>query len=758
MPLARLAELRLPRPPAARAISRLSVVLAVLFCAGTQAVELPPVAPPGNLVTDYPGARVADPYRALEDLSSPSTQAWAAAQAAYTRTQLDALPGLQPLRERIQALDANRSPAIVSLDIARSGAWFYLKREPGARVAKLYTRASASAPERLLLDPEKWEKQTGVAHSINNIAASPDGRHVAAVVSKADAELGDLRVFSTKDGRDEMPPVPGIWGEIPGMWLPDSRGLIYMRGADALTPGGAAFGKMQAHLRRLAGGEDALLLGAGQATAAMGPQIRERDWVWADSQSNPGFAVLQLSDGVGANARVMFAPQEALLKPTAAAAWQTLFGEDIRARGVTQQGPWVYARSAQDAPRYQVLRYDLRAPTQPPVAVVPQQVGVIDEITAVQDGLYYIVRQGSVSKLYRLPHGAGVDKAAQVQLPFEGAVSFLGAQPHRPGVVVTLQGWTKALQAYVVQDLRATASPLIPPDRSGIGQDWVSEEATCTSHDGVEVPMSLIYKKGLAKDGSHMTVLDGYGGYGMAETAYFNRKLDPWLQRGGIWVDVKPRGGGAYGHEWYQAGVGATKPNTWKDMIACAKAVVARGYTRKDKLAIIGTSMGGVAVGRAITEAPELFAAAVVRVGITDSVRFVEATDNGPNHELEMGSVKTEAGMRQLLAMSTYEHVQPGTRYPAVLFTTGMNDKRVAPWISFKTFARLSAATASGAPVLLRVETAGGHGVSQTAEQRNAELADVFAFLAWNLGDPGFQPATSMRPTATAAVPASAPN
>jgi prolyl oligopeptidase len=235
-------------------------------------------------------------------------------------------------------------------------------------------------------------------------------------------------------------------------------------------------------------------------------------------------------------------------------------------------------------------------------------------------------------------------------------------------------------------------------------------------------------------------LVDGYGGYGLPENAYFNRRMHAWFERGGLFVEVKPRGGGAYGRDWYQSGVGARKSNTWKDMIACAETLIARGYTSRGKIAVHGTSMGGVAAGRAVTERPDLFAVAIIRVGITEAVRFIEATTNGPNHESEMGSVKTEAGVRQLLAMSTYHQIKDGTPYPAVLFTAGMNDNRVAPWIAFKTFARLSAATSSARPVLLRVESAAGHGMSSTAEQRNSEMADRLAFILWNTGDKAFQP------------------
>jgi len=291
-----------------------------------------------------------------------------------------------------------------------------------------------------------------------------------------------------------------------------------------------------------------------------------------------------------------------------------------------------------------------------------------------------------------------------------------------------------------VDGLRAAPADLAPPAPGHVGEDWEAEETTCTSHDGAEVPMSVLYRRGMVKDGSHPTLLNGYGGYGIPELAFFSRRLDAWLQRGGLFVDVKPRGGGALGPAWYQAGVGAKKSNTWKDMIACAQALVERGYTSTPKLAIQGYSMGGIAVGRAITERPDLFGVAIVRAGITDSIRYIEATSNGSNHEFEMGSLKTAEGVRQLLAMSTYDAIRPSTSYPAVLFTAGVNDNRVAPWQSFKAFARLSAASTSGKPILLRVDGEVGHGISMTASQSNAEFADRLAFILWNTGDTEFQP------------------
>lgn len=706
------------------------------FCVASQAAD-PIKAVPGDLVTDYHGIKVADPYRSLEDLKSPQTEAWAKSQASYTRETLDRLPGLQSLRDEIKALDAVQSPSIGGLRVTTGGKWIYSKRMPGESTVKLYVRDSYRAKERVLFDPDEIKKRTGELHAINEFRVSPDGRHVAAVISKGDAELGELQVLSTADGKQVIPAVPAIWGETPVFWTPDSRAFAYQQGGDAMKAGGEPFGKTQVYLRSLSGGADRKLMGWNEK---FGPEMREKDWHYMDL-SNGKVALSMHYEGIGSQGRVFVAPLMDALRNPQGAKWVPLFGADAGIDALDVAGFYLYGRTFNGAPRYRVLRYDIRRPDAAAVEVVPQQTGVIDSIAAGRDGLYYTVRSGSIAELYFLPHKAAAGKAQRVNLPFAGGVTLIDSSTTRDGVYFKLEGWTRAVRVMRAQGTAVTMTDLIPPSKSRVGEDWVAEELTCKSHDGVEVPMSVIYKKGLVKDGSHPTLMDGYGGYGIPEPATFVRRVEPLLRRGGIYVDVKPRGGGAFGREWYQAGVGAKKSNTWKDMIACGESLIARGFTSSKKLVIHGTSMGGVAAGMPLVERPDLFAAGIVRVGITEALRFIEATSNGPNHENEMGSVKTADGVKQLLAMSTYHNIKDGTAYPAILITAGMNDNRVAAWLPFKTFARFKAATTSGKPVLLRVEFDAGHGVSSTADQRNAEWADRIGFVLWTTGDPGFQPA-----------------
>jgi prolyl oligopeptidase len=240
-------------------------------------------------------------------------------------------------------------------------------------------------------------------------------------------------------------------------------------------------------------------------------------------------------------------------------------------------------------------------------------------------------------------------------------------------------------------------------------------------------------------DGRNPAMLYGYGAYGNVEEPAISPRFLAWLEEGGILAVAHVRGGGIYGDEWRRAGWKTTKANTWKDGIAAAEWLVANGYTSRDRLSIYGGSAGAIFVGRAITERPDLFAAAVIGVGNTDSVRS-ETRANGAGNIPEYGTVKIEEEFRALLAMSPYANIKPATAYPSVMFEHGVNDTRVDVWMTLKTGSRFAASTSSGKPVLMRLEYEGGHGVGDTREQAQKRVADRWSFFLWQAGKPGFQP------------------
>jgi prolyl oligopeptidase len=253
------------------------------------------------------------------------------------------------------------------------------------------------------------------------------------------------------------------------------------------------------------------------------------------------------------------------------------------------------------------------------------------------------------------------------------------------------------------------------------------------------VPVSVVYKKGLKRDGSAPTLIDGYGSYGLNSDPYFGPRFIAWLEQGGVWATAHVRGGGEFGREWHEGGRLLTKPNTWGDMIAAAEKLIADQWTSASKLAIRGGSAGGITVGRSLTDRPDLFVAVISQVGVSNSLR-AEFSQNGPPNVPEFGSVSTEDGFKGLYAMDSYQHVKDGAKYPAVLLTTGMTDPRVDPWEAGKMTARLQKATGSGKPVLLRIDFQAGHGLGSTRAQRDEEFGDIFSFILWQAGVAGFQP------------------
>jgi prolyl oligopeptidase len=370
--------------------------------------------------------------------------------------------------------------------------------------------------------------------------------------------------------------------------------------------------------------------------------------------------------------------------------------------------------------------------------LMPASEAVITNIAAAQDALYVQKLDGGLGRLWRMPFDGGV--ATEIHLPFDGAIQELFTNPLEAGAYVRVAGWTHSPVFYHYDPASSTLADtkIIPPspvDFSAI----TSEEVKAKASDGTLVPLSIVHQKDLKMDGSHPTLLHGYGSYGITYDPGFDPTSLAWLERGGVIAVAHVRGGGEYGEDWHNGGRKATKENTISDFIASAQYLIAKGYTSPRHLAGEGTSAGGITIGGAITERPDLFGAALDNVGMSDDLR-AELQINGPANIPEFGTVKNQEDFHHLLAISAYHRLKDHTAYPAVLLTTGVNDPRVDPWQMNKMTARLQADTSSGKPVLLRVDYDAGHGgIGATKTQHTALLTDQFSFLLWQLGDPEFQ-------------------
>jgi prolyl oligopeptidase len=307
-------------------------------------------------------------------------------------------------------------------------------------------------------------------------------------------------------------------------------------------------------------------------------------------------------------------------------------------------------------------------------------------------------------------------------------------------VLFSVEGWVHsgAWVAYDPKEKKIVDTGLLAPSPVD-AKGYVGEEIKVKSADGTEVPLSIVRQKNAKPDGKRPTLIWGYGAYGISETPVFAPRWFPLLENGGIWAICHVRGGGEYGEDWHLAGKKSTKPNSWGDLIACAQYLIDKGWATPATLAIDGGSAGGILVGGAMNARPDLFRVVIDEVGVSNALRG-EFSENGPPNIPEFGSVTTEDGFKGLLAMDAMHNVKPGTPYPAVLLTTGINDPRVPSYESGKMAATLQAATTSGRPILLRVDYDAGHGIGSTRIQRNKELADKFAFMFWQMGLKAYQP------------------
>jgi prolyl oligopeptidase len=715
---------------------------------------MPPPLAPQPVVDHYPGGQtIVDPYRQLEDLKAPAVQAYFKTQATYTDDVLGRLgPGRDKLRADIGRLvDAG---TIVSSLTRTKDDLFYLERPVGANDARLMVRAGNAAP-RLLLDPDAFGKQSGsTAHlSISNLLPSPDGSHIAVGIVPGGAEHEThTRIVETATGTVLADDLPRTWFGATA-WSPDGKTLLYNQLPD-VAPGHEAERELNSTVfRHRIGdtGRDAPVFGIG-----VDPNVAfvSTDDPYILIENGTDYALGAIAHGVQNEQTIYVAPVAAVLAGNRIP-WRKIADVDDDVTSFDVRGKIAYLLSHKDASRFKVTALDLsdrQATAATAATIVPEGTGVIQQIAVASDALYVRGIDGGPAQLRKLPWAGGtVGPSADVALPFPGTLDEFATDSRAPGAVLGLAGWTKPLLIYsltadgTLADTGIRKAPAI--DTSG----YESLEVSVPSTEGAMVPVSIVMKRGTALDGSNPTYLEAYGSYGITIDPYFLGSRFAWLDAGGIWVVAHVRGGGEYGEDWHLAGKGPTKQHTIDDVVAAARYMIAQKYTSPAHLAIEGTSAGGITVGGAITQHPELFAAALDVVGVTDALRS-ETEPNGPGNVPEFGSSKTAGGFAQLDAMDAYVHIVDGRRYPAVLGITGINDPRVAPWQVAKFVARLRHASSSGRPVLMRVDYDAGHGMlAASRNQAVALLTDEFSFLMWQCGSPDFAGIpTTIGTTATA--------
>jgi prolyl oligopeptidase len=708
------------------------LALAVSLSAHSQSL---PVFPAKDVPETFFGTVVHDPYRQLENEKDPAVAAWMKAHADHAKSTLASIRGHGALLKRITELDNATAARVGTVRRVKDGTIFFTRRGAADNVFKLHVRGT-DGKERVLADPEDWQKETGKPHAINYFQPSSDGKLVAVGISPGGNELASLYVIETASGKRIEGPIDRARYSGP-QWLPDSKAYFYSR-VPKLAPGAPTSElfknrRTYLHVVGTSPDTDTYLLGHDG-----NPKVKVLPTDGANITVTPGsgYAVATVFAGVQRELTLYAARLADATRSDAD--WVKICDPTDKVTEFAVHGDDIYLRTHAKSPRFSIVRTKLDSPdlATAEVVVAPGE-ALISDMAAARDALYYDTREGALKRLKRLAWGKRT--ATDVRFPVEGAVNVYSASTDVEGVLAGVAAWTRALEIYEVSaDGKVKNTGLQPLGPFDAPTDLVSVEVKVRSHDGAMVPMSIVHKKGLELDGSNPAMLIGYGSYGITYDAGFDPVRLAWLEKGGVYAVANVRGSSAYGEDWYKAGYKATKPNTWKDFIACGEYLVANRYTSSKGLGILGGSAGGITVGRALTERPDLFAAAVPVVGMLDFVRL-QVMPIGPVNVVEFGDVKKEDEFRGLLAMSAYHHVKDGTRYPAVLLQHGVNDTRVNVGQSNKMAARLMAASTSGKPILLDLDYDSGHGQGMTKSQRQQTIANYYSFLLWQAGHPEFQ-------------------
>ncbi|CAA7194141.1 prolyl oligopeptidase family serine peptidase [Chryseobacterium potabilaquae] len=715
-------------------------IITILFTVNfhSQKINLAPNFPATN---QYFGTKIIDEYRNLEDLKDLQVDNWMKSQTDYANLILDKIPNRNYYVEKRLELDKRQGYSISDLKITSNDKYFYLKRNAEEKASKLYFKAGFNEREELLYDPYNFKSKSGNNFIINLISPSWDGNKIAISLTEKGKELSEVIIMDveTKYIHPEIitNTNPSNIGGI--KWLEDNSGFFYVY-YPVIENNSEQFGKnTQSILYKI--GTDPKKLN-DVFSNVNNPELKiGKDELPAILVFNPKDKYY-IGMPVGAeNFRNAFIIDKKDLL-NGEKNWKVLYHKDSKVFFIRLSEDNIYFLSGYNSPNFKLCRTSIHNPNfkNPEVLVSQKKDEVITQYALTKDGIYYTTSKNGVeAKLYLYKN----KKETYIKLPFiAGNINLQSKGKNFSDIWVNCSGWANEEQRFRYNLITNTFKPenLTPVAEYPEFKNIVVEETTAKSHDGVEIPLSLIYNKNIKKNSTASVLIDCYGAYGISRNPFFAKSFLLWASQGGIMAIAHVRGGGEKGEEWRLGGYKEKKPNSWKDLIACTEYLIKKKFTSKKKIAIWGGSAGGITVGRAMTKRPDLFGAVIVEAGVLNTIRS-EKNGIGGTDVSEYGSIKDPKEFKGILEMDAYLHIKKGIKYPATLISTGINDPRIAPWQSTKFAAKLMADDASSHPILLKIDYEGGHGGgSIPIFQRYSDLSDIFAFAFWQLGHPDYQP------------------
>jgi prolyl oligopeptidase len=693
---------------------------AVIVQAQRQALQYPSTKK-GDVVDDYHGTKVPDPYRWMEDLDSEDVSAWVAAQNALTNRFLASLPSRDIFKERISVLwDYPKT----NMPVVEAGKLFYRQNSGLQKQSPIFMRASLDAKPQLLIDPNvMWPKGDT---ALMTFMPSPDGRYLAYTTAEGGADWQTVHVRDITTGRDLPDSVQ--WMRFSGLsWTKDAKGFFYSRYPE--PPKGqvlqAALSGHALYYHRLGTqqSEDRLIYDRKDLPT----------WFVSGGLTEDGrYLLISLAEGSSNSNRLYMADLGDPKQPNIGSPIKPVVEADgAEFSPIGNVGSVIYVRSDREAPNRKVIAIDMLKP-QPSewTTVVPERKEALESVALIGGRVVaeYLVDVQSRVSMFDLK-GASL---GDITLPSTGVLAGLAGREDSPTIwyIFTSPLYPATVFAHDPQAGKSTPfeAPKSPIDVS----QFETKQFFATSKDGTKVPFFLTARKDLPRDGNNPTMIYGYGGFSASTPPTYRADVPAWLEQGGIWVSANMRGGAEYGEAWHKAGMLEKKQNVFDDFIAVAEHLVQEKYTSPAKLGMMGGSNGGLLVGAVMEQRPDLYAVALPAVGVMDMLRYDRFT-GGKAWVTEYGSSTNPQQFPFLIKYSPLHNLKPGTCYPATLVTTADHDDRVVPSHSFKFTAALQAAQGCDRPILIRVETSGSHGYRPT-DKRIAELADQWAFTAAQMG------------------------
>lgn len=681
-----------------------------------------PVAVRGDVVDEYHGVKIADPYRWFEDPAAQATRDWVAAENALSQPYLEHLPQRAWLGNRLKQIWTYERFGVPRRE---GGRYFYMRNDGTQDQSVLYVADSLTATARVLVDPNGKRDDATIA--LSQWEPSPDGQFLAYALSDGGTDWNTWHFRRVSDGVD-LPVVlkySKFWAV---SWARDSSGVYYSRyplkkNQAADDSRGDDAGRPDVFFHKL---------GEPQSADRLVFQVTDHPTrvpsvvVTEDGR----YLLIGMFDGYETNGWLIQDLRKPDSKPRPLfTKWDALYNP------IGSNGDEIYVQTTLDAPRGRVFAVDARDPAPAKWReVVKQGDYAINNATYV-GGRVVVEYTRDARSLVRVFDVNGT-QAGEVQLPGLGTAAGFQGSGTNPETFFSYSDYLSPTRVMRLDVEKNAVSEFRTPKVSADFSPYVTEQVFYTSKDGTKVPMFITRRKDAPRDGNRPVMLYGYGGFNVTLSPAFSPAIQGWLEMGGIYVVTNLRGGGEYGEEWHQAGTRLKKQNVFDDFIAAAEFLIAEKYTNPKRLAILGRSNGGLLVGAVLMQRPDLFGAALPAVGVMDMLRYHTASANARQWSTDLGLSEDPAEFKALRAYSPVHNVKPGTCYPPTLVTTAERDDRVVPWHSFKFAAEMQHAQGCDNPVMIRIETRAGHGAGKPVWMQIEDIADQFGFVANALGMP----------------------